>query len=106
MLTPGFGQLDDTTIIAGTPKQVIERLRFIMESTRPGILALWGNDGKVNHEDSMACIRLMGEEVIPAVREMGKELELFSPFEVDPTTGKPLIAEAGAPQPITDSATT
>ena len=35
-------------------------------------------------------LRLMGEEVLPAVREMGKELELFSPFEVDPATGRPV----------------
>ena len=49
--------------------------------------------------------RLMGEEVIPAVREMGKELELFSPFEVDPGTGKPLTSEAGASQPATGSTT-
>ena len=39
-----------------------------MEETRPGIFALWGNDGKVNHEDSKLCIRLMGEEVMPALR--------------------------------------
>jgi hypothetical protein len=32
----------------------------------------------------------MGEEVIPAVREMGEELELFGPFEVDPATGQPV----------------
>ena len=31
-----------------------------------------------------------GEEVLPAVKEMGKELELFSPFEVDPATGNPV----------------
>ena len=32
----------------------------------------------------------MGEEVIPAVREMGKELGLTGPFEVDPATGIPI----------------
>jgi hypothetical protein len=35
-------------------------------------------------------LRLMGEEVIPAVREMAKDLELAGPFEVDPATGKPI----------------
>ncbi|MGH2586950.1 MAG: LLM class flavin-dependent oxidoreductase [Dehalococcoidia bacterium] len=76
-------QLADTTIIAGTPGQVIERLRFIMESTRPGIFALWGNDGKVNHEDSLTCIRLLGQEVLPAVREIAKRLHLTDPFEAN-----------------------
>jgi len=70
-------------IIAGTPDQVVASLREILEETRPSILALWGNDGKVDHDDSMDCIRLMGQEVMPALREIGKELGLDSPFEVD-----------------------
>jgi hypothetical protein len=36
----------------------------------------------------------MGQEVIPAVREMAKELELYSPFEVNPATGQPVEAAA------------
>ena len=66
-----------------TPDQVVARLRTILEETRPSILALWGNDGSVNHEDSMDCIRLMGQEVMPALREIGKDLGLDSPFDVD-----------------------
>ena len=76
-------QLADRSIIAGTPDQVIASLRTILEDTRPSILALWGNDGKVNHEDSMDCIRLMGQEVMPALREIGEELGLNSPFDLD-----------------------
>ncbi len=76
-------QLESGTIIAGTPDQVTARLKHIMKETRPSILALWGNDGKVTHEDSMTCIRLMGQEVMPALREYGKELGLQSPLELD-----------------------
>ena len=76
-------QLEDGALIAGTPDQVVERLRVILEETRPSILALWGNDGKVDHEDSMECIRLLGQEVMPALREIGDELELNSPFDVN-----------------------
>jgi alkanesulfonate monooxygenase SsuD/methylene tetrahydromethanopterin reductase-like flavin-dependent oxidoreductase (luciferase family) len=76
-------QLETLQIIAGTPKTVIPKLRSIMEQTRPGIFAFWGNDGKVNHEDSMTCIRLLGQEVMPAVREIAKELDLKGPFETD-----------------------
>ena len=50
----------------------------------------------MTHEDQMRSLRLMGEYVIPAVREIGKELELFSPFEVDPATGKPIEQEEPA----------
>jgi alkanesulfonate monooxygenase SsuD/methylene tetrahydromethanopterin reductase-like flavin-dependent oxidoreductase (luciferase family) len=76
-------QLKNLTLIAGTPKQVIEKLRIYLEETRPSIVALWGNDGKISHQDSMSYIRLMGQEVLPALREMGKELGLNSPFELN-----------------------
>ena len=76
-------QLDNRMIIAGTPDQVIPKLRHIMEQTRPGIMAFWANDGFVSPEDARTCIRLLGQEVMPAVREIGKSLGLNSPFEAD-----------------------
>ena len=77
------GQLKEMMIIAGTPKQVIAKLRVLLEETRPGIFAFWGNDGTVSHEDAKTCIRLLGQEVFPAVREMAKEFDLKSPFETN-----------------------
>ena len=84
-------------IIAGTPKQVIAKLRVLLEETRPGIFAFWGNDGTVSHEDAKTCIRLLGKEVFPAVREMAKEFDLKSPFE----TNQPVSTQymKGRPQP-------
>ena len=76
-------QLESTMIIAGTPKTVIPRLRWLIEQTRPGIMAFWANDGSVSPEDSRTCIRLLCQEVMPAVREIGRELGLKSPFEAD-----------------------
>ena len=76
-------QLEEQAIIAGTPDQCIAKLRTLLEQTRPSILAFWGNDGKVGHNDSMDCIRLLGQEVMPAVREIGDELGLNSPFDLD-----------------------
>src|SRR5205807_10467268 len=55
------------------------RAAGLLEESRPSILALWGNDGKVSHQDAMDCIRLMGQEVMPALREMGVALGLTSP---------------------------
>ena len=95
---PYEDQIQDYTIISGTPKTILPKIRHVLEYIRDG-------DGAMTHEDQMRSLRLMGEEVIPAVREMGKELELFSPFEVDPGTGKPLTSEAGASQPATGSTT-
>jgi len=90
---PYEDQVKDYTIISGTPKTVLPKIRHVLEYLRPGSIFFWDGDGAMTHEDSMRSLRLMGEEVIPAVREMGKELDLQSPFEVDPSTGKP--AEAG-----------
>jgi len=50
----------------------------------------------MTHDDAMRSLRLMGAEVIPAIREMAKELELPGPFEVDPATGKPIEAHPAA----------
>lgn len=76
-------QVADLRIICGTPKTVVPKLKRILEETRPGILALWGNDGRVSQEDSLTCIRMIGQEVFPQIREIAKELDLKSPFEAN-----------------------
>ena len=45
-------------------------------------------------DDQMRSMKLMGEEVLPAVREIGERLELHSPFEVDAVTSAPVAAAA------------
>ena len=76
-------QLESMQIIAGTPDEVIKKLRLVMEGTRPGIFGIWGNDGAVDDADSRRCIELLGREVLPAVRDIADELDLRDPFEVD-----------------------
>jgi alkanesulfonate monooxygenase SsuD/methylene tetrahydromethanopterin reductase-like flavin-dependent oxidoreductase (luciferase family) len=76
-------QRENMMIICGTPDQVIAKLKFIMDETRPGIMAFWGNDGNVSVEDARTCIRLLGQEVMPALREHGARLGLNSPFEAN-----------------------
>ncbi len=76
-------RLETMEIIAGDPKSCIEKIRIWLEETRPSILMLWANDGKINHADSMECIRLLGEEVLPAVREIGDELGIKDPFQAN-----------------------
>ena len=74
-------------IIAGTPKQVIAELRTALEKLRPGIVMVWDGDGAMTHTDAMRSLRLMGEEVLPAMREMSREFDLPGPFEKDPAGG-------------------
>ena len=83
-------QINSYSIITGTPDTVIPKIRHVLEQVRPGSIFFWDGDGAMTHEDSMRSIRLFGQEVIPAVREIAEELELSSPFEVDPATNKPI----------------
>ena len=89
-------QIQDYTIISGTPKTVLPKIRHVLEYIRPGSIFFWDGDGAMTHDDAMRSLRLMGAEVIPAIREMAKELELPGPFEVDPATGKPIEAQPAA----------
>ena len=106
-------QLAAREIVAGTPDEVIRELRVVLETCRPSILMLWGNDGGVNHDDSLRCIELMGTEVLPALRDMGDELGLHDPFELDspislaltpPDELNPIDADTGdRPEDTSDS---
>ena len=87
-------------ILAGTPDQVIARLKTIMEETRPSIMGLWGNDGKVDHQDSMDCIRLLGQEVMPALREFSKELGIQDPFEANTPVSLAHMQSMAAGEPV------
>jgi hypothetical protein len=46
-------------------------------------MAIWANDGTVSHQDAKTCIRLLGQEVFPAIREHGAKLGLKNPFEAN-----------------------
>ncbi|MEX1102913.1 MAG: hypothetical protein WED87_01605, partial [Dehalococcoidia bacterium] len=87
-------QINKMSIITGTPKTVIPKVRHVLEYLRPGSIFFWDGDGAMTHDDSMRSLRLMGEEVIPAVREMSKSLDLQSPFETDPKTNQRVEATA------------
>jgi len=88
-------QIAKKSIITGTPETVIPKVREVLEYIRPGSVFFWDGDGAMTHEDSMRSLRLMGEEVIPAMREISKELDLKSPFERDPVTGQDLTQAPG-----------
>ena len=76
-------QVADTMIVAGTPSQVIEKLKYLVQHTRPGIMGIWANDGNVSKEDRQRCIKLLCGEVMPAIKEYGKTLGLNDPWEAN-----------------------
>ena len=85
-------QSDKMSIIWGTPETVIPKVKHVLEYLRPGSVFFWDGDGAMTHDDSMRSLRLFGEEVIPAVREISKSLDLQGPFEKDTKTGATLEA--------------
>ena len=76
-------QINSTMIIAGTPDTVIERLKYVIENTRPGIMGIWANDGNVSQVDRQNCIKLLFKEVMPAVKEHATKLGLNDPWEAN-----------------------
>ena len=70
---------DNLQLICGTPDTVIPKIRHILETVRPGIFSLWHHHGPVSHEDRMTSIRLLGDEVLPAMRSIADELGLPAP---------------------------
>ena len=91
-------QTEKLSIISGTPDTVIPKVRHVLETIRPGTIFFWDGDGAMSHDDQMRSLRLMGSDVIPAVREIGAELGLEGPFEADPTGAAPPDDADGADQ--------
>ncbi len=85
-----YGRYEKTkksmAVIAGTPKTVLPKIRRILETLRPSVFGFFATQGPLSFEDRMTSIKLIGQEVLPAVREMGRELGLVDPFEREPGT--------------------
>ncbi|HKV54803.1 MAG TPA: LLM class flavin-dependent oxidoreductase, partial [Candidatus Binataceae bacterium] len=75
---------DGLQIIIGTPKTVIPKLKLILEVLRPGVFGLFQAQGPLTFDQRMNSIRLMGQEVLPAMREIAKGLGIADPFERAP----------------------
>ena len=86
--------------IIGTPKTVIPKVKTLLRVLRPGIFIFFSVQGQVSNEDRLTSIRLMAQEVMPAIREYAKEIDLPDPFERIPGTVT-LQAET-QPAPVVD----
>jgi alkanesulfonate monooxygenase SsuD/methylene tetrahydromethanopterin reductase-like flavin-dependent oxidoreductase (luciferase family) len=86
------GLLERHACIVGTPDSVLPKIRYVLDTLRPGSIFFWHGDGDFTHEETTRGIRLMGQHVLPAVREIGRQLGLVSSFEVNPWTNQPTPA--------------
>ncbi len=56
-------------IVTGTPDTVIKKLKHVIDIVDPSSLVLWGREGPMSHDTAVRCIDLLGQEVIPAIKE-------------------------------------
>ena len=92
--------LKDLVMIAGTPDNVIPKLKKVIDILRPGILSFW-LDGPVPFKDRKRCLELLNNDVVPALRDYGKQLGLVDPFQRAPGS---VLLRGGKPEPVSNPA--
>lgn len=85
------------TLVVGTPKSVIPKLKAVMQVLRPGVLTLFGPQGPVSNEARMNSIKLISEEVMPALRDYAREIDVVDSYTRTPGSVKLQTGTARAP---------
>jgi alkanesulfonate monooxygenase SsuD/methylene tetrahydromethanopterin reductase-like flavin-dependent oxidoreductase (luciferase family) len=81
-LTAGYKKSQQNLqVIIGTPKSVLPKIKTLMQVLRPGVLIVFNVQGPVGNQDRMTSMRLLAQEVIPAMREYARELELPDSYQ-------------------------
>lgn len=75
-------------VIAGTPKSVTEKVKTILRVLRPGIFIMFSVQGPVANEERRASMRLFAREVLPAIKDYAREIDLPDPFQRTPGSVK------------------
>ena len=84
-LYQGFQRAQESLqTIVGTPQTVLPKIKTLLRVLRPGIFIFFSVQGPAGNDDRLTSIRLMAEEVMPAIREYAKEIELPDPYERTP----------------------
>ena len=86
-------------VIAGTPKTVLPKIKAILSILRPGVFIMFSVQGPVGNEERMASMRLFAQEVMPALHDYAREIDLPDPFQRTPGS----VALSGAARaPVAD----
>jgi alkanesulfonate monooxygenase SsuD/methylene tetrahydromethanopterin reductase-like flavin-dependent oxidoreductase (luciferase family) len=89
-------------LVVGTPKTVIPKIKTMLRVLRPGVFIMFSVQGPVSNEDRMTSMRLFAQDVIPALREYAKEIDLPDSFERTP--GSVNLRSGVARAPVVDRA--
>lgn len=100
-LVAGFDKAQrNHQILIGTPDTVIPKVKQILDVIRPGVFTFFAVQGPVGNEDRMTSLRLLGEHVVPAIRDYAKEIGLKDPFTRLP--GKQKLTSGVQRDPVVD----
>ncbi|MDO8434198.1 MAG: LLM class flavin-dependent oxidoreductase [Candidatus Binatus sp.] len=100
-LEPGYKKAQhQLQLIIGTPKQVTSKLKSILSVLRPGAVVVFNVQGPVTNEDRQTSMRLIAQEVIPALREHAKANDLPDALEKPPGSVK--LTSGTARIPVSD----
>ncbi len=84
-LIPGYDRAQrQLQLVIGSPKSVTAKLKSILSVLRPGSIVLFNVQGPVANEDRKTSMRLIAKEVIPALREHARAIELQDALERPP----------------------
>jgi hypothetical protein len=75
-------------VIAGTPTTVIPKIKSILSVLRPGVFIMFSIQGPVGNDDRRTSMRLFAQDVMPALKEHAKAIDLPDPFQRTPGSVK------------------
>src|SRR5208282_4885597 len=100
-LIPGYEKAQkQLQLIIGNPKSVTAKLKSIMSILRPGAVVIFSVQGPVTNKDRQTSMRLIAQEVIPALREHAKAIDL--PDALERTPGSIRLTAGTARIPVAD----
>ncbi len=84
-LKKGYEKVQDNLqVVVGSPETCVKKICSILEVIRPGVFTVFAVQGNVSDADRMNSVKLLGEQVLPAVREFADKQELTGPFDQVP----------------------
>ena len=72
----------------GSPKTVIPKMKAILTTLRPGSLIVFNVQGPVSNQDRQTSMRLLAQEVMPALKEHANSIGLVDAITKVPGTTK------------------
>ena len=88
-LIPGYQRAQkNLQFMIGSPKTVIPKMKAVLTTLRPGSLIVFNVQGPVSNADRQTSMRLLAQEVMPALKEHADSIGLVDAITKVPGTTK------------------